>query len=427
MIVSQRDENDLVDIAEGYLKFFAPTYNISSTQTPSSTFSSQKSCLTNDESLKVSLKEEGNQILKIIQEEINSFITLRRLQKIQETIHADILHNWSWIILFIWLCEPSLVFYNIIMFCIAVREVFLICHFKSVKQEFALSIQGLCVIKKQLSPHSILPQSNEKRLSLNQKNIPIRIDEDLLKDRRRASKKRRQLKQVRIRNDLLVEEENLFLSKQRIMLLIAASLISIYLLHSYQLKAVGRVLNNQQTILILRYLQISIELILLLVPITLYLIMIFLSVNKSYQSILGCCHKSMNEDGFDLSAKYNPANVLPLSDISPLKLQDIFDLLIIKDSKSTKFYSNYFTQNKFIKGGRSHNKPYQSSTCPICFLSMTDAAQIAMPCSQKHACHPECLLRWLQQKSSCPLCKCLINIETLITARAKHDASFLTN
>ncbi|TNV78308.1 hypothetical protein FGO68_gene14052 [Halteria grandinella] len=111
-----------------------------------------------------------------------------------------------------------------------------------------------------------------------------------------------------------------------------------------------------------------------------------------------------------------------LGDISPLLFEDVFDVLIIAIPSSTKYREH---QQFDLNSDRDDvTTPMQTlQSCPICLQEMADTHFIAMPCTSKHACHPECLLSWLKQKNSCPLCKCLINLETLIASWTKHEAS----
>ena len=47
-----------------------------------------------------------------------------------------------------------------------------------------------------------------------------------------------------------------------------------------------------------------------------------------------------------------------------------------------------------------------SAACPICLEALDEASSaLQMPCAKQHVFHKACLLKWLDERNTCPICR----------------------
>ena len=60
-----------------------------------------------------------------------------------------------------------------------------------------------------------------------------------------------------------------------------------------------------------------------------------------------------------------------------------------------------------------------SFECPVCFESNKDSIVSTLPC--KHHYHENCIMKWLDGKSDCPLCR--KNIKVVLLERIPNGVT----
>ncbi|BFY99030.1 hypothetical protein BsWGS_02070 [Bradybaena similaris] len=61
-------------------------------------------------------------------------------------------------------------------------------------------------------------------------------------------------------------------------------------------------------------------------------------------------------------------------------------------------------QGYVMKKYTSSNRNQQNDTCPVCLDEFKSGEKLAI-CQCKHGFHSRCLLLWLEQRNTCPMCK----------------------
>ncbi|TNV76827.1 hypothetical protein FGO68_gene305 [Halteria grandinella] len=143
------------------------------------------------------------------------------------------------------------------------------------------------------------------------------------------------------------------------------------------------------------------QLLIMIFPVPFYLMMICTSSEQVAENML---NEALNTAlGVNtVNIRYGKGDQLDVN-VEPLTFEDLYTLL------SVRIEFGYTTLSL--------------ERCAICFEDLDNRTSniVAMPCDMRHACHSECLLKWLQRSNTCPTCKCQISMSTLIEGRIKYD------
>lgn len=102
-----------------------------------------------------------------------------------------------------------------------------------------------------------------------------------------------------------------------------------------------------------------------------------------------------------------PTNIFQLSNPSNGLMVIIYGLITILFLAAQTYFGPYFFLPKAFKPKPFNYHPLTpviGQECPICYCPiMTDDEASVTPCN--HAFHTECLVRWMEEKLICPLCR----------------------